>query len=70
MRSEEALAETLVGTPVQVARRLRRTTKTVTWLTVQPSTVNGTEMGAQEWREALFLQYGLEPPDLSKFCDV
>ena len=26
-------------------------------------------MGAQEWRDALFLQYGLEPPDLPKICD-
>ena len=26
-------------------------------------------MGAQEWRDALFLQYGLEPPDLPKYYD-
>ena len=31
-------------------------------MAVQLSTVNGMEMGAQEWREALFLQYGLKPP--------
>ena len=47
-RAEEALAATLEGAPVQRARRLRRETKTGAWLTVQPSTVNGTEMGAQE----------------------
>ena len=46
-RAEEALAATLEGA----------------WLTVHPSTANGTEMGAQEWRDALFLRYGLEPPD-------
>ena len=34
-----------------------------------PSTVNGTELGAQEWCDALFLRYGLEPPDLPKYCD-
>ena len=34
-----------------------------------PSTVNRTELGAQEWRDALFLMYGLEPPDLPKYCD-
>ena len=39
------------------------------WLTVLPSTVNGTELGAQEWRDALFLRYGLDPPDLPKYCD-
>ena len=36
---------------------------------VQPSTVNGTELGAQEYRDALFLRYGLEPPDLPHYCD-
>ena len=35
----------------------------------QRSMVNGTEMGAQEWRDALFLRYGFEPPYLLKFCD-
>ena len=39
------------------------------WLTVQPSTVNGTEMGAQEWRDDAFLRYGLNPSDLHKYCD-
>ena len=34
-----------------------------------PSTVNGTELGAQEWRDALLLRYGLDPPDLTKYCD-
>ena len=36
---------------------------------VQPSTVNGTDLGAREWRDAAFLRYGLEPPDLPKYCD-
>ena len=36
---------------------------------LQPSTVNGTELGAQELRDAIFLRYGLEPPDLPKYCD-
>ena len=34
-----------------------------------PSTVNGTELGSQEWRDAFFLRYGLEPPDLPKYYD-
>ena len=33
------------------------------------STLNRTELGAQEWRDALFLRYDLEPPDLHKYCD-
>ena len=36
---------------------------------MQSSTVNGTELGAQECRDALFLQYGLEPPDLLTYSD-
>ena len=34
-----------------------------------PPTVNGMEMGEQEWRDALILRYGLDPPDLPKYCD-
>ena len=48
---------------------MQRAAKTEAWLTVLPSTVNVTELGAQEWRDALFLSYGLEPPDLPKYCD-
>ena len=36
---------------------------------MQPYTVNGTELGAHEWRDALFLRYGLDPPDLPTHCD-
>ena len=50
--------------PVLHARRLQQPTKTRAWLKVQLSTVYGTEMGVQEWRDTLFLRYGLEPPDL------
>ena len=39
------------------------------WLTVQPSTVNGTEIRTQEWRDYLFLRYCLDPPDLPKYCN-
>ena len=48
---------------------MRRAAKIGAWLTVLPSTVNGTELGAQEWCDALFLCYGLEPPNLPKYCD-
>ena len=36
---------------------------------MQPSTVNGTYLGTQEWRDVLFLRYGFEPPDLPTYCD-
>ena len=61
-----SLETTIAGSPAVVTRRLRRATKTGPWLTVQPSTVNGTELGVQEWQDAAFLRYGLEPPDLPK----
>ena len=34
---------------------MRRIQRTGVWLSVPPSTVNGTELEAQEWRESLFL---------------
>ena len=68
-RAEEALTAALEGAPVLQARQMRRAAKTGAWLTVLPSTVNGMELGAQEWRDDLFLRYGIEPPDLPKYCD-
>ena len=58
-----SLETTIARAPVDVTRRLRRATKTGAWLTVQPLTVNGTDLGAQEWRDAAFLRYGIEPQD-------
>ena len=29
----------------------------------------GQSWGAHEWRDALFLRYGLYPPDLPNYCD-
>ena len=69
IRAEEALTAALEGGLLLHARCLRQATKTGAWITVQPSTVNGTELGAQEWRDALFLRYGLEPQDLPTYCD-
>ena len=68
MRLEEALVKTLEGAPVQVACRLQWVMNTWAWLMVQPLTVNGAELGAQECLDALFLRYNLDPPDLTKFC--
>ena len=59
----------LEGDPVQHTRRLRQATNTGAWLKVHPSTINGTELGSQEWRHALFLWYGLDPPDLPTHFD-
>ena len=61
---EESLTATLEGGPVLHARRIQRAAKTGAWLTLMPSTVNRTELGAQEWRDALFLRYDLEPQEM------
>ena len=45
--AEEALAATIAGALVQGTRQLQRETKTGAWLTMQPSTVNRTEIGAK-----------------------
>ena len=66
-RADQALTAALEGPPVLHARRLQRAEKTGAWITVLTSTVSGTDLGAQEWRNALFLRYGLEPPDLFKY---
>ena len=34
-----------------------------------PSTVSGTDLGDQEWRDALFLSYGIDPPELPPKCN-
>ena len=67
--AEEAMEATLEGSPVQFAHQLKWATKTGGWLTVQPCTLNGTDMEAQEWRVTLFLRYGLDPLDLPTHCD-
>ena len=49
-------------------RWLRQGTKTGDCLTVLPFTVNGMELGDQEWHNTLFLCYGMEPPDAPNHC--
>ena len=68
-RSEAALTAALEGSPVLQARQMRRGAKTGAWITVLPSTVNEIELGDQEWRDAFFLRYGLDPPDLPTHCN-
>ena len=69
LQAEESLTETLAGTPVQGTHCLRRVTKMGVCLTVHPSTINGTELDAQEWQDFLFLRYVIELPDPPKYCN-
>ena len=63
------LVEFMTKVLALAARRLRRGTKIDTCLSVPPYTGNGTDLGSQEWCDVLFLQYGIEPPDLTPNCD-
>ena len=48
---------------------MRRIQKTEAWISLLPSTANGTEVGAQEWRYSLFLHYVINTPDLPDHYD-
>ncbi len=50
-------------------RTILRGKETGQWLLVLPSTVNGTELLAQEFRDALLLRYARSPADLPSHCD-
>jgi hypothetical protein len=50
-------------------RTILRGKETGQWLSVLPSTVNGTELSAQELRDALLLRHARCPPDLPIQCD-
>jgi hypothetical protein len=39
------------------------------WLSLLSTTVNGTELSAQEFHYALYMRYGIAPPDLPESCD-
>jgi hypothetical protein len=72
-RSKEAYGkymETILATvPAGTSRTIRRGTETGAWLSVLPSTVSGTELSAQEFRDALSMRYGETPPDFPARCD-
>ena len=46
-----------------------RIQRTRAWLLVLSLTVNGMELGAQEWRDSFFLRYGIKTPDFPSHCD-
>ena len=50
------------------AQQMGRIQRTRAWLYVIPPTVNGTELGEQEWKDYFFLRYRIDPPDLPDHC--
>ena len=67
--AETVLGEAWAAALKPDARRLGQIQRTGAWLPVPPSTVNGTELGAHEWRDSLFLSYFIEPPNFPSHCD-
>lgn len=51
------------------ARTIKRGALCGQWLSVLPSTVNGTELSPQEFRDNLLLRYARSPGDLPERCD-
>ena len=62
--AQAVLAEATEKVPALVAWRFQCGTNIGACLYVPPSTSNGTYLGAQEWRDALFLKYDIDPPYL------
>ena len=50
-------------------RTITRGKETGTWLTLQPTFVNGTELSSHEWRDSFLLRYSLSPLGLPLKCD-
>jgi hypothetical protein len=68
-RSDKQMCAILLRLPKGESRIIRRGQETGAWLSLLPSTVNGTELSAQEFRDAVSMRYGLAPPDLPHTCD-
>ena len=67
--AETALGEDWAAMSTENACLMGRITRKGAWLSVIPSTVNGTELGAPDWRDSIFLHYGIDPPDLQDHCN-
>ena len=59
----------MLEAPTPGARRMRQGINTMACITVLLSMTNGMELGAQEWCDALFLCYYIDPPVLQTHCD-
>jgi hypothetical protein len=67
--SESSLKDLASKMSCNNRRTILRGKETGQWLLVLPSTVNGTELSAQEFCDALLLRYARCPPDLPIQCD-
>jgi hypothetical protein len=68
-KSESSLNDLASKMSCDNRRTILRGRETGQWLLVSPSTVNGTELSAQEFCDAFLLRYTRCPPDLPIQCD-
>jgi hypothetical protein len=69
-KAEEAQLQALCAAArPTAARRMKRSTETGAWLTAMPSTLNGTELAKDEFRDNIRLRFGLPPLSLPTHCD-
>ena len=67
---EEALTAAVGDLSPTEGHLLHHICKTGVWLSISLSMVNGMELGSHEWRDSVFLQCGIENPDLLRHCNV
>jgi hypothetical protein len=66
---EEKLATILCPMTAKKSRTICRGKETGAWLSVLPSTVNGTVLSAQEFQDALSMRYAETPHNFPDKCD-
>jgi hypothetical protein len=66
---EASLDAILCSLPADKSRTIGRGRETSVWLSIFPSTINGMELSAQEFHDALSMRYGDTPSDLPASCD-
>ena len=67
--AQAALEDALETLPTMDDHRLCHGPHTGARMSVQPYTINGTDLGDQEYFYVLFLCYIIDPPDLPSACD-
>jgi len=67
--NEELLQDFLSDQPTPYQRLITRGQTTGNWLSLNPTSAAQTLLSALEFRDALCMRYGLEPPGLPSACD-
>jgi hypothetical protein len=68
-KQDSTLSSILADLDCDTHRTILRGKEIGQWLSVMPSTLNGTERSAQEFRDALLLRHARIPGDLPSHCD-